>query len=319
MKSKSFFSVLALVLIFNTCYSQWTTGTYGIYNNVANKNVAIGSTGLSSSYKFAVTSDMPYGIYNSNIYSTSLTKYGIYSYATGSSTTTYGMYSYASSTSGNKYGVYAVVAGNGDKYGVYSECSSGYTGNVWSGYFKNGTVEIDHAAFIIGGAAAGGNIKKFMINTQHWVSDPHSLFITPSIDGNPSSYDATKAFEFTDQGILKIQGKLIIGNGTTMCSPADSKASIDGKLYAREVVVNAVSWCDYVFKPDYKLMPICDLKEYIKTNSHLPDVPTEKDVITDGINLGNSNAVLLKKIEELTLYVIQQEERIKELELSVHN
>ena len=73
-------------------------------------------------------------------------------------------------------------------------------------------------------------------------------------------------------------------------------------------------WWDEVFDESYKLMPLHQLESYIENNNHLPDIPTEKDVIENGIKLGEMNALLLKKIEELTLYIIKQEKRITALE-----
>lgn len=140
MKTKFFFwSLCLLLLTFDVC-AQWLTGTNGIYYNYANKYVAIGSLG-NISHKLNVTSDMPYSIYSANDYSTSVTKYGLRSSVSGSTTTSYGLYSSVSSTGGSKYGLYSYVSGNGDKYGLWSECGTGTIGNVWTGYFKNGTVD----------------------------------------------------------------------------------------------------------------------------------------------------------------------------------
>jgi hypothetical protein len=85
-----------------------------------------------------------------------------------------------------------------------------------------------------------------------------------------------------------------------------------------EVRVNAmdINWPDYVFRDDYKLRSINDLKQFIDENSHLPDVPSEETVLAEGIELGKMNAILLKKMEELTLYIILQQKDIDELKQS---
>jgi len=89
---------------------------------------------------------------------------------------------------------------------------------------------------------------------------------------------------------------------------------IDGKLFAKEIeVTSTIAWPDYVFKPDYKLMPLDELEGFIKANSHLPNIPTEAEVKTDGMNVAEMNAKLLQKVEELTLYVIEQQKQIEEL------
>jgi hypothetical protein len=91
--------------------------------------------------------------------------------------------------------------------------------------------------------------------------------------------------------------------------------AIEGKLYAREIEVNINNWCDYVFEPHYKLLSLNELKSYIKRNHHLPNLPSEKEIIKKGtLNLTEINLALLEKIEELTLYIIQLEERISKIE-----
>jgi len=61
-------------------------------------------------------------------------------------------------------------------------------------------------------------------------------------------------------------------------------------------------------------MPLHQLESFIEANHHLPDIPTEKNILENGIELGKMNALLLKKIEELTLYILEQEKRINLLE-----
>lgn len=92
------------------------------------------------------------------------------------------------------------------------------------------------------------------------------------------------------------------------------KLSVDGFVRARKVVVNVDTWFDFVFDENYKLKTLSEVEKYIVQNKHLPDVPSEKEVLTDGIDLGKMNAILLQKVEELTLYMIEQDKRIKQLE-----
>lgn len=127
-------------------------------------------------------------------------------------------------------------------------------------------------------------------------------------------------------------GNWIIGNNGTIGIgqfstelPSDGIAT-DGnkyKLYVKDgiktekVKVDIATengWADYVFDKDYKLMPIKELEDYISTNGHLPEVPTTEEAIKNGIELKEMNILLLKKIEELTLHLIQQNKRIEELE-----
>ena len=103
-----------------------------------------------------------------------------------------------------------------------------------------------------------------------------------------------------------------VGIGTNKV--AGYKLSVEGKMRAREIEVNALTWADFVFADDYQLSSLYEVENYIKENNHLPNVPSEKEVAKDGINLGEMDAILLRKIEELTLYIIEQDKRIKDLE-----
>ena len=85
----------------------------------------------------------------------------------------------------------------------------------------------------------------------------------------------------------------------------------------RVALNGSLEWTDYVFKKDYDLMPLNKVEAYVKKNSHLPDVPSAEDVKKEGIDVATMDAKLLQKIEELTLYVIQQEKRIDELQKKV--
>lgn len=73
-------------------------------------------------------------------------------------------------------------------------------------------------------------------------------------------------------------------------------------------------WADYVFKEDYNLMPLTQVEQFIKQNGHLPEVPTTQEAIANGIELKEMNILLLKKVEELTLYSIELQKRIEALE-----
>ena len=93
------------------------------------------------------------------------------------------------------------------------------------------------------------------------------------------------------------------------------KIKTSGQVYAREVIVKSVGlgFPDYVFDKSYKLTPLEEVKKYIESNHHLPNMPTAKEVEKDGANLGEIQRVSVEKIEELTLYMIEMK---KELEKS---
>ncbi|MCX6280636.1 MAG: hypothetical protein NTU51_01570 [Bacteroidetes bacterium] len=92
------------------------------------------------------------------------------------------------------------------------------------------------------------------------------------------------------------------------------KLAVNGKVICEELKVQLFNeWPDYVFNQKYKLLPLNELEQFIEKNKHLPDVPTEETIKKDGINMGEMNTILLKKIEELTKYVIEQQKQIDEL------
>jgi len=108
---------------------------------------------------------------------------------------------------------------------------------------------------------------------------------------------------------------------TTQYQSVDTKlfeVTYNGQAYAREIFVKVTSFPDYVFKKDYKLMPLNDVEKYYKANQHLPEVPSEKEVKENGLNVGDINVILLKKIEELTLYTVELEKKLKDLEEKIN-
>ncbi|MFC0183651.1 hypothetical protein ACFFJX_14255 [Pseudarcicella hirudinis] len=97
-----------------------------------------------------------------------------------------------------------------------------------------------------------------------------------------------------------------VGIGRTSV-PSGYKLAVGGDMIAERVVVKLQSnWPDYVFNKKYSLRPLSEVERYIKENSHLPEVPSAREVTEKGIDVGEMNTKLLQKIEELTLYLIEQ-------------
>lgn len=104
-------------------------------------------------------------------------------------------------------------------------------------------------------------------------------------------------------GDFSFSGK--VGIKTT--TPGAYDLAVNGKIRSQEIKVETAGWPDYVFKDDYKLPSLTETEKFIKQNGHLPDVPKAADAEANGISLGEMNKILLKKIEELTLHVIDLE------------
>lgn len=103
-----------------------------------------------------------------------------------------------------------------------------------------------------------------------------------------------------------------VGIGTT--NPGSYKLAVEGLLGARRIKVTQQTWADFVFHEQYQLPSLQMLEAYIKQHQHLPDIPTEKEVSEHGIDIGDMNAKLLQKIEELTLYIIDLNKKNQALE-----
>lgn len=85
-------------------------------------------------------------------------------------------------------------------------------------------------------------------------------------------------------------------------------------IFTKAVVKLQQNWPDYVFQPNFQLRPLSEVEQYIQQHHHLPEVPSAEEVKKDGLDLGDNQATLLKKIEELTLYVIELNKKYRQLE-----
>ena len=135
------------------------------------------------------------------------------------------------------------------------------------------------------------NVNKFNPMTNDW-----SLYV-----GNT---------HLTTGGIIALKatqnGDIGIGTPTP-----NAKLAVNGNIRAKEIKVENNNWPDYVFIKDYQLPTLQETEKHIKEKGHLPGIPSAAEVKTNGIDLGEMNAKLLQKIEELTLHLIEQNKMIK--------
>jgi hypothetical protein len=128
-----------------------------------------------------------------------------------------------------------------------------------------------------------------------------SFLSTPNGETDPSTWNHNLIIKGTNG---------FVGIGTT--NPK-SKLAVNGQIRATEVKVLAdISVPDYVFEADYELRTLKETKEFVTENKHLPEIPSAAEIGENGIDLGDMNMRLLKKIEELTLYQIDLMEKLEE-------
>ncbi len=198
-------------------------------------------------------------------------------------------------------------------------CTTPYL-NTQLNYQFNGTIQL------YGNSYSGGNLNilevgfdgaNAIIDATGTSTDPianrlllnyicgHDVFV-----GNNTSGDLTANHDFYTYGK--------VGIGDTYI-PTNYRMAVNGKIICEEVFVKLRSaWPDYVFKSDYKLMSLSELKKFINKNGHLPELKSQSEIEQDnGITLGENQSLIVKKIEELTLYIIQQDEKIEKLQKKV--
>ncbi len=139
-------------------------------------------------------------------------------------------------------------------------------------------------------------------------------------------------FETDGNSTQQLTGSELVDNRTLMIHKHGSVSiggyhtgsftlAVEGSIGARRIKIteNPFHWYDHVFAEDYNLMSIEDLNSYIKENKHLPEIPTQEDVNNDGVDLGEMNAKLLLKVEELTLYIIQLNEQMQAMQEEINS
>jgi len=187
-----------------------------------------------------------------------------------------------------------------------------------NGHVGIGTVQPTETFHLVGNSLYdAGNGASIKINGYHGIEtqgNPHWLHL------NRYSNDHVSIGHNSTSNVYMTHGGGKVGIGTTA---PDAKLTVKGNIHAEEVKVDlSVPGPDYVFKEGYDLKSLNEVQDYIRANGHLPNIPSAKEMEENGIQLGEFNMKLLEKIEELTLYALQQErkldqqqEQLKELDV----
>jgi hypothetical protein len=219
----------------------------------------------------------------------------------------------------------------------YTNGSGGTSSGTFLGY-KNPIFVIDEFGRMQVGGVQKSNYNNSIYGTSFF--DGHSLFKGKMrLTNNPATITAfdwsNTGFPYTfsvDNGNSRFLGNIEIGNqtnlrtltingdliikGNNINTTGDNEIKLlsDGNIRAREILVDFDNIPDYVFKTGYNLMPLKELEQFIFKNNHLPKIKSEEEYKqTKGLGLGELNLKLLEKVEELTLYLIQQQKEINEL------
>lgn len=179
-------------------------------------------------------------------------------------------------------------------------------------YLTSGNIDLrfswlDNRAFM-GGIASTSDSKFARLNLRG--SGDNGLYIETN---NALRYGVLLKMAGDNADAIAVWGQGTY-DPTTAPQNKNFKVTGGGEVYARKYTTTLSNIPDYVFAPDYDLMSLEELRAYIKSESHLPNVPSAKEMEAAPVDLGEMNRLLLEKVEELTLYVLDLEERLDILE-----
>jgi len=199
-------------------------------------------------------------------------------------------------------------------------------GNV--AYSGTGNPSATQYAFITNDGGASSHLE---IHANRWGNtflltrdDPNGTRNMFQVDGSSSVAANVTLFNLSNQvsTLFTAQGDSYFnGGGLAIGTTSTSgyKLAVNGTAIFTKAIVKPYPWSDYVFDRDYRLPTLDSVSRYIAAHHHLPDMPSADSVAVAGIEIGNNQSLLLKKIEELTLYIIQQQKEIEELKKVTKN
>ncbi|MCH8331124.1 MAG: hypothetical protein IH946_07060, partial [Bacteroidetes bacterium] len=207
------------------------------------------------------------------------------------------------------------VGDNADNGGdaVMSIKSNGFVGIGTDNPSVPLTIEANNARLVLrdGSGQNSSNAARIEMQENDNGNFGAGCFIRYDGSANKMIFGTKKPGEAEKAVLVIKRSGLNVGIGTSNPNNA-YRLSVNGKVRCKEVVVE-VGWSDFVFAEDYDLRPLSEVDEYICKNNHLPDIPSGQDVENGGLSLGAMQSSMMQKIEELTLYMIDQDKAIKEL------
>ncbi|MBI5370913.1 MAG: hypothetical protein HZA79_02675 [Sphingobacteriales bacterium] len=199
---------------------------------------------------------------------------------------------------------YLGFSGNGD-YSIWSRGSFAYLNNDGLGINNSTPLTRLHISSGQDAGLAGTTNGFVMLGTE-----AGSNIIIDNNEIMARSNGAAAPLTLQNDG-----GSVRIGN---VAAPAGYLFAVKGKMIGEELKVQlSGSWPDYVFKKDYKLPSFAELRKFIAANNHLPNVPPAAELEQNGMEVGDMQKRMMEKIEELTLYVLQLEDQLKELKKEI--
>jgi len=173
------------------------------------------------------------------------------------------------------------------------------------------------------GIGTSNPISKLEVNGDISLSRVHKIKFLENVNGGDRAYIRSTSGEGGDFNSLVFaigggnEAMIIKANdgkvGIGTLNP-DSKLTVAGNIHAQEVKVSIDAGADFVLNESYQLRTLEETEQFITRNNHLPEIPSEKEMVENGLHIGEMNIKLLQKIEELTLYMIDVNKRVSQLE-----
>lgn len=231
---------------------------------------------------------------------------------------------------------------NGKTYLKFAAKHSGYFGNNWQDMMTltslgNVGIGTDNPGAKLELFDANANLTLLKLRNNNWACDQKVAIefwngsnksyatskIVSQMDGCASDGEAL-VFETQTAGATTTTPKLTIKNNGTILIPgqtkigtksstahADAMLSVDGKIVSKSLYVTSLNWADFVFDKNYKMPTLSEIEAFYKENGHLQLIPSAEEVKEKGIDVGEMNKLLLQKIEELTILMVEQEKRMQ--------